>query len=65
MPHLPSNPDGEDYIDASSEIMSGGDGNGFRLSVMKNNFMQNSKKKKLKKEKLEELEPLRQEALRL
>lgn len=65
MPHHPSNPDADDFIDASSEMMSGADG--FRLSVMKNNFMQSSKKKKkkAKKEKLEELEPLKQEALRL
>jgi hypothetical protein len=40
--------------------------NGFRHSIMKNNFMQSNnnkkKKKKAKKERLEELEPLKQEA---
>jgi hypothetical protein len=34
-----SHPEGEEYIDASHEMMTVGEINGFRHAVMKNNFM--------------------------
>jgi hypothetical protein len=66
-PQHHAHPESDDFIDASHEMITVGEiTNGFRHSIMKNNFMQSNnnkkKKKKAKKERLEELEPLKQEA---